>query len=96
MVRDLALGLPHRMVAERFGRSHQAVKQFASRNADEINEAKRYECEDITLWGVQKHEQLALIRDQIIEIRDRILLGDLTASQEVRWRSIIPLPDAAP
>lgn len=42
LVRDLALGdHTYEVLAERYGRSHQAVKQFAARNADEIRLAKR-------------------------------------------------------
>jgi hypothetical protein len=48
-------------LAERYGRSHQAVKQFAARNADEINAAKQeMSSEDIEPWGTVKRDRLAV------------------------------------
>jgi hypothetical protein len=55
-----ALGLLARQVAEKFGRSHQAVKQFAVRNADEIDAAKRQECDRIDAWATKKQDRLLL------------------------------------
>lgn len=42
LIRDLALGeQTYELLASKYGRSHQAVKQFAARNADEIRRAKQ-------------------------------------------------------
>ncbi len=52
LVRDQALGEgTHGQLAEKYGRSLDAIKQFASRNAGEINEAKQeMSREDIEPW----------------------------------------------
>jgi hypothetical protein len=42
LVRDLALGAEtHERLAEKYGRSHDAIRHFASRNKDEIRRAKQ-------------------------------------------------------
>jgi len=91
LVRDLALGEhTYEQLAERYGRSHQAVKQFAARNVDEINEAKQeMSREDIEPWGTQKRDRLAVYSQQLVEVDDRLQSGELTPGQEVRFRSLL-------
>jgi hypothetical protein len=90
LIRDLALGTAtHRQLADRYGRSVQAISQFSSRNADEINDVRLEMSEPMELWGVKKEEQIALIREQIDRARARIESAELTATQEKGWGNLL-------
>jgi hypothetical protein len=90
LIRDLALAAhTHRQLADRYGRSVQAISQFSSRNADEINDVRLEMSEPMEVWGVRKEEQIALIREQIDRARARIESGELTATQEKGWGNLL-------
>ena len=80
----------HERLAERYGRSLQAVRQFSARNADEINAAKQeMSREDIEPWGCVKRDRLAVYSQQLVEVDERLQSGDLTPGQEVRFRALL-------
>jgi hypothetical protein len=55
LVRDLALGtFKHRQLADKYGRSLDAIRQFASRNSDEIDAVTREMCEPLEVGAPKR------------------------------------------
>jgi hypothetical protein len=87
LIRDKALGeLTHEQLAEKYGRSLQAINQFSARNADEIRSAKQalVANADDEYVGIAIAKKLNRIADADQDLADVIELlenGDLSPTQ---------------
>ena len=86
LVRDLALGvLNYEEIADKYGRAHQTVKEFAARNKAEIARVKaEYGSELSVLWVANKFNRMATLQQYLEDIHRNWESPDMDADQWLR------------
>jgi hypothetical protein len=92
LIEALALGAEtHVQLAERFGRSPDAIHQFSSRNGDEIGRRKAVLHDELTansahLWVTEKAEILAYYQQMLDTLRLKVSASE--ADDRVQSRAV--------
>jgi hypothetical protein len=87
LIRDRAIGeLTIEGCAEKYGRTVDAIKQFCSRNSEEIRRAKQVQSDEYQGLGyAEKWQRLAFREQLLLDINERLADPDLSHTQRNRY-----------